>query len=397
MIKYVTKNRYLLLEYSPLEGTKWIYDKFEMGESITIKNTYTFIKDDVYHKDNVKDAEEVENGEVITFILGELNGNYYKLKRSVLSIDKDIYIEKGIHLNQKMFTAVSKISIFRKINAIFKNDIYIGNRDDSNLPLRAFKRLLVQFPNSYELNKYARARISIALRDYFDCGKDAEVAYETYLNKKKITQKGENILIKIAEQEKNKYRMILHKLKDMLKKQINYNEKQWQMEILQIIKLLYPKYIDVFEEVRIRDIYKNKTRRLDYMLVDTNGNIDIIEIKRPYSNSIISENKYRDNYIPMKELTGSVMQIEKYIYYLNKWGKNGEDILTSKYENRFPKGFRIRIINPCGIVIMGRENDLTQEQIEDFDVIKRKYKSIIDILTYDELIRRIEILISKFA
>jgi hypothetical protein len=31
--------------------------------------------------------------------------------------------------------------------------------------------------------------------------------------------------------------------------------------------------------------------------------------------------QYRNNHIPLRELSGAVMQIEKYIYYLNRWGK----------------------------------------------------------------------------
>ncbi|MHB8279721.1 MAG: Shedu immune nuclease family protein, partial [Candidatus Humimicrobiaceae bacterium] len=154
-------------------------------------------------------------------------------------------------------------------------------------------------------------------------------------------------------------------------------------------------YIAAFDEVTINDIY-NKKRKLDFILVDSNGNIDVVEIKRPFNKSIVSQNKYRDNYIPLRELSGSVMQIEKYVFYLNKWGIKGEEILTKKFKNDLPKNFRIKIINPGGLIIMGRENDLTNEQLADFEVIKRKYINIIDIITYDELILRIEKLIDKF-
>ncbi len=160
--------------------------------------------------------------------------------------------------------------------------------------------------------------------------------------------------------------------------------------------MVYPKYIRVFEEVTIRDVYNQKNKRLDYMLVDSNGNIDIVEIKKPFNQSIVSQNKYRDNHIPLKELSGSVMQIEKYIYFLNKWGKQGEEVLTERYKDELPGNFKIKVINPSGLIIMGRENMLTGIQLEDFEVIKRKYKNVIDIITYDELIARLEHIIFKF-
>lgn len=76
------------------------------------------------------------------------------------------------------------------------------------------------------------------------------------------------------------------------------------------------------------------------------------------------------------------MQIEKYIFYLNKWGKKGEEVLTKKYKDELPKGFSIKITNPGGIIIMGRENNLSPSQKQDFEVIKRKYKNVLDIITY---------------
>lgn len=91
---------------------------------------------------------------------------------------------------------------------------------------------------------------------------------------------------------------------------------------------------------------------------------------------------YRDNYIPLRKLSGTVMQIEKYIYYLNRWSEEGEKTLTAKYKNELPEGFEIKITNPSGIIILSRELNLTTEQKRDFEVIKRKYKNIVDIITY---------------
>ncbi len=89
------------------------------------------------------------------------------------------------------------------------------------------------------------------------------------------------------------------------------------------------------------------------------------------------------------------MQIEKYIFYLNKWGKKGEDLLTAKYKDNLPDNFKIKITNPSGIIIMGRENNLSTLQREDFEVIKRKYKNIIDIVTYDDLLKRLRFTIGQ--
>lgn len=183
----------------------------------------------------------------------------------------------------------------------------------------------------------------------------------------------------------------------MLENEITYSEKQWQKEILDIIQLIYPKYVKAFSEVGFKDIYQNKTKRLDFLLVDTNGNIDIVEIKKPFNRSIVSHRKYRDNHIPLRELSGSVMQVEKYLFYLNKWSRKGEEELNRKFGTELPNGLEIKITNPSGMIIMGREKDLTPEQIWDFEIIKRQYKNVIDILTYDELVARLEQIVNKFS
>ena len=130
-------------------------------------------------------------------------------------------------------------------------------------------------------------------------------------------------------------------------------------------------------------------------MVDSNGNTDIIEIKKPFENAIMTKGVYRDNFIPLRELSGTVMQVEKYVYYLNRWSEEGERQLTNTYKDALPEGFDIKITNPSGIIIMGRENNLSTEQKRDFEVVKRKYKNVVDIITYDSLIERLETTIKQ--
>jgi hypothetical protein len=82
---------------------------------------------------------------------------------------------------------------------------------------------------------------------------------------------------------------------------------------------------------------------------------------------------------------------------LNRWGHVGEKALTERYAGVLPPDFQIRITNPSGIVIMGRDNNLTPAQRRDFEFVRRKYKSIVDIITYDDLLRRLEYVVTQLA
>ena len=132
-------------------------------------------------------------------------------------------------------------------------------------------------------------------------------------------------------------------------------------------------------------------------MVDASGYVDAIEIKQPFSECIVTSNCYRDNHVPMRELNGTVMQLEKYIYHLNRWGKRGEDKLNKKYGNRLPSGLKIKIANLSGMIIMGRDKDLTSAQKNDFEVIRRKYRNVLEIMTYDDMLRRLKIIQSQLT
>ena len=383
----------LLFEYQPDFGAAWIEEKFSANEPIVLKNTYVFYRDDLIVENDIDEAYESEK---FTFQFGILENDYYKIDSDVLSINFNLYFHKSIDLTDEMFVAYRKISIFGHINRLLSNDVFIGV-DSGNLPFVEFQKLLLTFPNSYETTKYANARISSILRNYFDLKSNSVEQYNTLINRKQIYQNDLSLMKMFSQNEYAKYFYILQTLKEMLNNEVNYSEKQWQRCILEIIQLVYPKYIRVFEEVDIIDMYSRKYRRLDYLLVDSNGNTDVIEIKKPFNDSIVTQGKYRDNYIPLRELSGTVMQIEKYIFCLSKWGRSGEELLTQKYGSCLPSNFSIKITNPSGIIIMGRENNLSIEQKDDFEVIKRKYKNIVDIVTYDELLSRLEHILYKFS
>ena len=131
-----------------------------------------------------------------------------------------------------------------------------------------------------------------------------------------------------------KYRFIENEFRNELNNG-SYNERQWQTFVKQFLLLIFPQYIEIIESIRVPDSHsKEKTtnREIDLALVNANGCIDIMEIKQPFDNCVLAKGKYRDNFIPKGMLSGSIMQAEKYIFYLNSYGVKGESILNEKYK-----------------------------------------------------------------
>jgi len=392
MIKFKKSNNGVIVSYSSdMPSPEWVYHEIDKSGAVTIASAFSFTKNELlttFDQNNEHDPVE--------FQAAEKKGEYFCFPKDRLSIDHDLYIHEDIKLERKLFVAERGISIFGKLDNLVSQSIYVGGSEDGAIPEATLRELLKAFPNTYELNRYASARISGILSSYIETKNDYEEKYQKYLNKR-ATREGTNLNYLFSEVELLKYRGILEKLNNMLDDENSYSEAQWQEELLQIVLLLYPKYIYVFKEAPVRDTYNNTNRSIDYLLVDSSGNTDIVEIKKPFDKCIVTNRTYRDNYIPLRELSGTVMQIEKYIFYLNKWGKKGEDKLSEHYKDEVSPGFKIKITNPSGLIIMGRTKGLSQEQIQDFEVIKRKYRNVIDIITYDDLIERLQFVISRWT
>lgn len=401
MIAFTKVDNRILLQYTPERQENWIEEAVDKRVSIKLKKTFTLWKQLLILKgepqiDQEDDFPDFDEFETTSFLFAILTDEYYKVINGILVDSFDIFINKEIPLDVNYFVADSNVSIFKVIGSIYKGDFYLGGENPNAIPFEAFSNLLKYFPKAYERKKYVEARISSVLRNYLDNVKDAEKIYQKYLDKKLSTE-GQNLTKTFQEYELIKYETILDKLSTMLIQEGEYSERNWQEEILQIILLLYPKYVFVFKEVPVHSKPEDriKVKFLDFLLVDSNGNTDIIEIKKPFENAIMTSGVFRDNYIPLRELSGTVMQIEKYIYYLNRWSYEGEKFLTNKYKDNLPQGFEIKITNPSGIIIMGRENNLCVQQKRDFEVVKRKYKNVVDIITYDNLLERLRFTIEQ--
>jgi len=386
----VTKNdEDLICEYTPYaENTSFIFEKINQDGSYTVKRTFTISNNEI--------LEDKENS--IEFEIGKKDGDYYHLNNKVLGIKHNIFIYEDMKTDISYFVAHENISIMKKIDDILDEDLYIGGKN-GNLPGNIFEELIKKFPNKHELYLYSHMRIGVLIQDYLLTKKENHIVYENYMSKKNkntfITDHKDIITEKeIAENEYLKYLYIKNKLIKMLENETIYSEKDWQNEIAKILTLIFPLYQSVVEEPVIKTDEGDK--RPDFIFIDVNGNIDIAEIKKSYNIPIMTKTKYRNNYYASKELTGTLMQIEKYIYHLCRTAKNSEKLIKKKIFNQTQEELDIYIRNPRGIIILGRSNKLNADQIRDFEILRRKYKHIADIISYDDLVHRLDSLLKKF-
>ena len=61
----------------------------------------------------------------------------------------------------------------------------------------------------------------------------------------------------------------------------------------------------MFPEAPILRGRSEGAKRADFLVMDCTGNVDVIETKKPFDKSVVTQRTYRDNYIPLRELSGT--------------------------------------------------------------------------------------------
>jgi hypothetical protein len=402
MISFVVDKTGLILEYAPdLQGSDWISKELKSEGKVTLSRVFTLQSGDLVRAPT---EEEDDGGFDYRFLFAKREDEYYRIEGRVFGIANDVLIAaSGLKLQRKLFVAERNISIFRALSKVIATgqDIVIGGSRAGSIPAEVFNELLRKFPNSTELDRYVKARVSNIIGEYFDGMRDFRGQYESYLSRRKSVVPTSSVhLEEVLDAELSKFVLIRDVIRQWLITSDGRTEKEWQQLILKFILLIFPKYIAVLENVQIEDHYSKpgsaSSRFIDIALVDSNGNLDVIEIKRPFDDMLLSRSPYRDNFVPSKDLSGTIMQAEKYLFHLSKWGVAGETRLTKRYGLHIPSGMSIRITNPKALLILGRDRRadgsiaFDQRQTFDLEVIRRKYANMMDIITYDDLLRRLD-------
>ena len=399
-IQFIPEKDRLLLKYQPSDARdpRYFAHKLATEEHATLRKVFTFERTDLIEQVEKEEFDQYE----YTFLFGIAEDEYFRVNRRILGLRHDLLLSKQMQLRHKTFIANRDISIFGRIDALVDEPILVGGDADGAIPLEAFDELLTNFPTTTELTHYARARVTGVLKDYLGTISDAQIKLDRYLNKKKSVRNRSKIDF-MKDYEPKKFEYVRNEISAMLREveamPDAFKEKDWQRQIVEFLLLIFPKYVAVLENVHIKDFYsasgKVTDRYIDLLLVDANGSVDVIEVKRPRPHQLLSRKPgSRGNYTPSSELSEAVMQVEKYLFHLSKWGQLGERIIQEKRKAELPSDFNIRITNPKAMLILGRDKDFDDKQKFDFEIIKRKYANIADIMTYDDLLRRVDNIIA---
>jgi hypothetical protein len=204
MIEFREIDNKVILSYSSeYPDSAWVYHELDEKGQVTISKAFKFTRNELIS------SQDKENEDApIEFEVAKRKGEYYRFPKDILSLEHDLYIHEDVRLERKLFVAERNISIFPKIDRMVARSIYVGGNNENAIPESVYRDLLKNFPNTYELNRYASARISSVLSSYLDTKEDYEEQYQKYLNSR-ISKKGANLKLKFSEIELLKYTSLL--------------------------------------------------------------------------------------------------------------------------------------------------------------------------------------------
>lgn len=138
-----------------------------------------------------------------------------------------------------------------------------------------------------------------------------------------------------------------------------------------------------------KDLNNQKGQIVDF-LAATEGDaryVVLVEIKKP-STKLLSNNEHRNRaYSISRELAGALAQIQGYIEALEN--------NTSREFVEFELRNNLTSVRPKGIIVIGRTSDLDNEdQRRSFELFRNGLNQV-EIITYDELLKRAEFIVGE--
>lgn len=357
-----------------------------------IYNTFLVTEND-YYKIEIDD---------IYFVIGKLEGNYIKIYKNVLSTSRNYCFDKELSVTKKDFVASRRTSILQMLDQLINTEestVYIDKEyvceADNHICYDDFRKFQKSIPHDAELKKYIWMRAAVVFKGVFPKAIHMIDTHEKWINRIEKSLSNNNVYEKnvtnldyLRAVDHEKLIEVRNQLEFFITNSDAYNETTFQKAISEIVRFVFPKYLYAVREVRFKgfDLYEKQP---DFVLIDYNGMIDFMEIKKP-SAKLINKTLYRNNYSPSHELSGATQQVEKYIACIQRCADKWENQPPKKIQKCLPDDFDIKILNPQGIIVMGDAHAFNRNQKKDFELIKRQYKHVAEIITYDDLLNRLD-------
>jgi len=159
------------------------------------------------------------------------------------------------------------------------------------------------------------------------------------------------------------------------------SEFQWGKFLLQNLSLIDSKYIHALPQL---NVVLGGTRKVDFGLIDTQGYLDIYEIKRPETKLLTARPDEHGNFVWHTEAVKAIVQAEKYHFHAERKSSNLENDIKRE------RDIDLEIKRPRAFVVIGHSLQFNDDKKkEDFHILRRSLKNI-EIILYDELLKRVQ-------
>lgn len=160
----------------------------------------------------------------------------------------------------------------------------------------------------------------------------------------------------------------------------NPPERKWGDFLKKNLFLLDSKYIKAIPEL---NVVLATARRVDFALVDSQGYLDIFEMKRP-STPLLAKSTDHGNYYWSVDAVRAIVQAEKYLYHAERKASGLSEGIEREND------INVKVIKPRAIVVMGCTSQLDHLNKEnDFRVLRMSLKNV-EVVLYDELLLRLK-------
>jgi len=334
-------------------------------------NIYSFISDQDYDLfDTIKDFPIVGLPENVEFVFFQINLDelLYPLERLPYPFNNFTFIKEG----SKYIFGMSCYLEHENWNRKWATSIYF---DEIENVIKNKPEFIVRKTPDYSIHEDGfEFFIEIDVKNVKTISEAFEQALPKY-----------NELIQQAEKQLSDVAGLLKIIDTWRDNQQNGNEEYWQNffnKYSSIIAQAFSAPAYIFKDKAYlggKGIENKSGKIVDFVFKGQNSsNLFLIEIKTPLAKLIGS--KYRGTNTISSELSGSINQLLQYKDLQQKEYYSIKANSVGKYE----------LFNPKCILIIGNLDSLKGNQSETFELFRHDLKSI-EILTFDELFSKIEI------